>query len=51
MIAALAAVSIIQATQDTSRHLAWSGFVDTYYAYDAARNNFVIVTSLALTLQ
>ncbi len=37
MIAALAAVSIIQATPDTSRHLAWSGFVDTYFAYDFGR--------------
>ena len=37
MIATLAAVSIIQATQDTSRHVVWSGFVDTYFAYDFGR--------------
>lgn len=38
MIAALAVASIIQATaQDTSRHVTWSGFVDTYYAYDFGR--------------
>jgi hypothetical protein len=39
MIAALvAAVFTVQgAPQDTSRHLAWSGFVDSYYAYDFGR--------------
>lgn len=38
MITALAVASLIQASaQDTSRHVAWSGFVDTYYAYDFGR--------------
>lgn len=39
MIAALAvaAFTVQGSTQDTSRHVAWSGFVDTYYAYDFGR--------------
>ena len=37
MIAVLAAAAVVQATQDTSRHVTWSGFVDTYYAYDLGR--------------
>lgn len=38
MIAALAVATLMQATaQDTSRHVTWSGYVDTYYAYDFGR--------------
>lgn len=39
MIAVLAATlfTLQGSTQDTSRHVAWSGFVDTYYAYDFGR--------------
>lgn len=38
MIGVLMGASLMQATpQDTSRHLTWSGFVDTYYAYDFGR--------------
>ena len=39
MIAALvAAVCAVQgSTADSTRHVAWSGFVDTYYAYDFGR--------------
>jgi len=35
---ALAVLGLTQgAAQDTSRHVAWSAFVDTYYAYDFGR--------------
>src|SRR5262249_60491425 len=35
---ALAVLVLTQgAPQDTSRHVAWSAFVDTYYAYDFGR--------------
>lgn len=34
MIAALSVIALVQATRDTSRHVMWSAFVDTYYAYD-----------------
>ncbi len=38
MIAALAVAAILQAdARDTSRHVTWSGFVDSYYAYDFGR--------------
>ena len=38
MIAAFVAASFVQASaQDTSRHVAWSGYVDTYFAYDFGR--------------
>ena len=38
MIAVLAVLGVVQAsTQDTSRHVTWTGFVDTYYAYDLGR--------------
>jgi hypothetical protein len=36
MIALIALAAAVQATavQDTSRHVAWGGFIDTYYAWD-----------------
>lgn len=38
IVALAAAVFVVQGSiQDTSRHVAWSGFVDSYYAYDFGR--------------